>query len=94
LDVEQAGDDTVTVDGDDIGLQVRNTGRFVPGIAPSEGGDGLLAHVSPTASVVVRTGVKVAANPPKVALTGCMRKLLTTLNAIVRDGTPWRGLTA
>jgi transposase len=27
--------------------------------------------------------------PPKVALTACMRKLLTTLNAIARTGTPW-----
>jgi transposase len=27
--------------------------------------------------------------PKKVALTACMRKLLVTLNAIVRDGTPW-----
>jgi transposase len=26
----------------------------------------------------------------KLALTACMRKLLTMLNAIVRDGTPWR----
>ncbi|HET6284697.1 MAG TPA: IS110 family transposase [Polyangia bacterium] len=26
---------------------------------------------------------------PKVALTACMRKLLTILNAIVRDRTPW-----
>jgi transposase len=27
---------------------------------------------------------------PKVALVACMRKLLTILNAIVRDRTPWR----
>jgi transposase len=27
--------------------------------------------------------------PPKVAVVACMRKLLTALNAIVRDGTPW-----
>jgi transposase len=27
---------------------------------------------------------------PKVALVACMRKLLTILNAIVRDQTPWR----
>jgi len=32
--------------------------------------------------------------PPKVALTACMRKLLTILNAIVRDGRPWQELTA
>jgi transposase len=28
---------------------------------------------------------------PKVALTACMRKLLTILNAMLRDGSPWRG---
>lgn len=28
--------------------------------------------------------------PPKVALTACMRKLLTILNAMVRDGHGWR----
>lgn len=31
-----------------------------------------------------------AGKPPKVAITACMRKLLVILNAIVRDGTPWR----
>jgi transposase len=31
-----------------------------------------------------------AGKPKKVALTACMRKLLTILNAIVRDQTPWR----
>lgn len=31
-----------------------------------------------------------AGKPPKVAITACMRKLLIILNAIVRDGTPWR----
>jgi transposase len=30
-----------------------------------------------------------AGKPPKVALVACMRKLLVTLNAMVRDGTPW-----
>jgi transposase len=28
--------------------------------------------------------------PPKVAITACMRKLLTILNAITRAQTPWR----
>lgn len=32
--------------------------------------------------------------PRKVALVGVMRKLLVTLNAIVRDRTPWRPLTS
>jgi transposase len=31
-----------------------------------------------------------AGKKPKVALTACMRKLLTILNAMMRDGTPWR----
>ena len=30
-----------------------------------------------------------AGKPPKVALTACMRKLLTVLNAMLRHGTPW-----
>ena len=28
--------------------------------------------------------------PAKVAITACMRKLLTILNAILRDHTPWQ----
>ena len=31
-----------------------------------------------------------ARRPVKVALVACMRKLLVILNAIVRDGGPWR----
>ncbi len=31
-----------------------------------------------------------AGKPPKVALTACMRKLLTILNAMARDGHAWR----
>jgi transposase len=31
--------------------------------------------------------------PPKVALIACMRKLLTILNAIVRDRRPWQEVT-
>jgi transposase len=30
-----------------------------------------------------------AGRPAKLALTACMRKLLTILNAIVRDRSPW-----
>jgi transposase len=32
--------------------------------------------------------------PKKVALVAVMRKLLTVLNAIVRDHTPWRSIAA
>jgi transposase len=31
-----------------------------------------------------------AGKPRKLALTACMRKLLTILNALVRDGNPWQ----
>jgi len=33
--------------------------------------------------------LKAAGKQPKVALVACMRKLLTTLNAMVRTGKPW-----
>jgi len=35
-----------------------------------------------------------AGKPKKVALIACMRKLLTFLNAIVRDATPWQPILA
>jgi transposase len=34
--------------------------------------------------------LRAAGKPAKVALTACMRKLLTILNAIARDGTRWQ----
>jgi len=42
---------------------------------------------------VIRTlyrRLKAAGKPSKVALVACMRKLLTILNAILRDRSPWR----
>jgi len=33
-----------------------------------------------------------AGKPPKVALTACMRKMLTTLNAMARDSKPWNSV--
>ena len=33
--------------------------------------------------------LRAAGKPAKVALTACMRKLLTILNAMARSGTPW-----
>lgn len=33
--------------------------------------------------------LRAAGKPVKVALTACMRKLLTILNAMLRNGTPW-----
>jgi transposase len=38
--------------------------------------------------------LRAAGKPPKVALVACMRKLLTTLNALLRDRTPWHNPTA
>jgi transposase len=34
--------------------------------------------------------LKAAGKPPKLAITACMRKLLTILNAMVKTQTPWR----
>lgn len=34
--------------------------------------------------------LRAAGKPAKVALTACMRKLLTILNAMARDGRPWQ----
>lgn len=34
--------------------------------------------------------LRTAGKPKKVAIIACMRKLLTILNAMVRDGQPWR----
>ena len=34
--------------------------------------------------------LRAVGKPAKVALTACMRKLLTILNAIARDGRPWQ----
>jgi len=31
-----------------------------------------------------------AGKPPKVAPVACMRRLLVILNAVARDGAPWR----
>jgi len=45
------------------------------------------------ANPVIRTffaRLRAAGKPTKVALTACMRKLLTILNAMVRHQTPWR----
>jgi len=36
------------------------------------------------------TRLRAAGKPAKLALTACMRKLLTILNAILRDKTPWQ----
>jgi transposase len=34
--------------------------------------------------------LRAVGKPPKVALTACMRKLLTILNAILKTNSPWQ----
>jgi transposase len=34
--------------------------------------------------------LRVAGKPAKVAIVACMRKLITILNAILRDNQPWQ----
>jgi transposase len=59
-----------------------------------------MLYLAAIASLRARTGQRPvfqrlvqAGKPPKVALTACMRRLLVTLNAMVRDNTPWRPAT-
>jgi transposase len=55
------------------------------------------ALVASRANPVIRSfyeRLRAAGKPPKVALTACMRKLLTILNAMVRHQTAWRLTTA
>lgn len=40
-----------------------------------------------------RDQLRAAGKPPKVAIIACLRKLIVTLNAMVRDGTPWQSRT-
>ena len=53
------------------------------------------ALVATRRNVVIRAFYRrliAAGKPKKVALTACMRKLLTILNAIMRTNTTWRQL--
>ncbi|HEV7325731.1 MAG TPA: IS110 family transposase, partial [Bosea sp. (in: a-proteobacteria)] len=34
--------------------------------------------------------LRAAGKPAKLAITACMRKLITILNAIIRNKSPWR----
>jgi transposase len=43
---------------------------------------------------LVRDRPAAAGKPPKVALVAVMRKLITILNAILRDGQPWQAVHA
>ena len=49
-------------------------------------------RVAPRHNPVLRAfygRLRAAGKPPKVALTACMHKLLTILNALLRHPTPW-----
>jgi len=63
------------------------------GRAPVRAALYMAALVASKCNPVIRTfyqRLRAAGKPAKVALTACMRKLLTILNAIARSGTPWR----
>jgi transposase len=47
-----------------------------------------IRHKLPLAATYQR--LRDAGKRPKVAIPACMRKLLTILNAILRDRTPWQ----
>jgi transposase len=38
------------------------------------------------------SGLRDNGKKPKVAIVACMRKMLTMLNAMMRDDTEWRGM--
>ncbi len=50
----------------------------------------MVALVASKYNPVIRAFSAQWGSRPKVALTACMRKLLTILNAIARDGRPWQ----
>jgi transposase len=47
-----------------------------------------IRHKLPLAQTYQR--LRAAGKAPKAAVTACMRKLLTILNAILRDQKPWQ----
>lgn len=56
----------------------------------------MAALVATKFNPVIRTfyqRLRRAGKPAKVAITACMRKLLTILNAMMRSGEPWRVIT-
>ena len=57
----------------------------------------MAARVATRRNAVIRTFYQrlcQAGKAKKLALTACMRKLLTILNAMVKSGTPWRVVTS
>lgn len=52
----------------------------------------MAAFVASRKNPVIQTfsqRLRQAGKPKKLALTACMRKLLSILNAMVKSGTPW-----
>lgn len=62
------------------------------GRAPVRAALSMAALVASKCHPVIRTfylRLRAVGKPAKVALTACMRKLLTILNAMARSGMPW-----
>lgn len=60
----------------------------------SENGQAVKWSYQRSATVTGHDRLTSGGRPKKVALVAVMRKLLTILNAIVRDRTPWQPLNA
>ena len=68
-------------------------GGRTPGRAPGRAALYMAALVASRCNPVIRAfypRLRAAGQPAKVALTPCMRKLLTIRNAMARHGTPWQ----
>jgi transposase len=77
----------------DSGASVRGKRRTWGGRAPVRAALYMAALVAARHNPVIRaayTRLLQAGKPKKLALVACMRKLLITLNAMVRSSTPWR----
>jgi transposase len=79
----------------------RSSGRQI-GAKSIQAGRGLVRNVLYMAAMVASQhnptiaafAKRLAGKPGKVRLVACMRKLIVTLNAVVRDGTQWQPRTA
>jgi transposase len=67
------------------GRHSARTALYMPTVTATRCNPVLRAHYRQLAS---------SGKPPKVAIVACMRKLLTILNAILRDSRPWQEVTA
>jgi transposase len=72
---------------------LRGKRQVYGGRAPVRAALSMAALVASKCNPVIRAfyqRLRAMGKPAKVALTACMRKLLTILNAIARSGTPWQ----